>query len=111
MDFNGKIAVVTGAASGLGAEVAKAFAEAGANVALIDVNKDGIASKAAELSGNGGIIKGYACDLPDFDAVQALGEQIKAEIGQADICATLQAPTLPPSIRKSSEQDKKGWDP
>ena len=110
MDFNGKIAVVTGAASGLGAEVAKAFAEAGANVALIDVNKDGIASKAAELAGNGGIIKGYACDLTDFDTVQALGEQIKSEIGQADILCNIAGANPAAVNKKIIDQDKKGWD-
>ena len=53
MNFSGKTAVITGAASGLGAEVAKAFAEAGANVALIDLNEQGVLAKEKELSGNG----------------------------------------------------------
>ena len=69
MDFTGKTVVVTGAASGLGASVAEAFAKAGANLAIIDLNEAGILAKQEELSGTGGTVRGDACDLTDFDSV------------------------------------------
>ena len=110
MNFTGKTAVVTGAASGLGAEVAKAFAEAGANVAVVDVNEAGIKAKQEELSGKGGKILGYACDLTDFDAVQAMGVQVIADLGPVDILCNI-AGANPASVNKLIiEQDKKGWD-
>jgi NAD(P)-dependent dehydrogenase (short-subunit alcohol dehydrogenase family) len=110
MDFTGKTAVVTGAASGLGAEVAKAFAQAGANLAIIDLNADGIQKKAEELSGNAGKVVGYACDLTDFDAVQETGKKIEAEFGQIHVLCNI-AGANPASVNKKIiEQDKKGWD-
>ena len=109
-DFKGKVVVVTGAASGLGAAVAKAFAAAGADMAVIDVNADGIQAKAAELSGQGGTIKGYACDLTDFDAVQALGEKVYAEFGKVDVLCNI-AGANPAAVNKEIiHQDKHGWD-
>lgn len=110
MNFSGKTAVVTGAASGLGAEVAKAFAEAGANVALIDLNEQGVKAKEKELSGNGGTVKGFACDLTDFDAVQAIGRAVAETMGDVHILCNI-AGANPASVNKKIiEQDKKGWD-
>jgi NAD(P)-dependent dehydrogenase (short-subunit alcohol dehydrogenase family) len=111
MDFTGKTVVVTGAASGLGAEIAKAFAEAGAHLALIDLNEEGIQRKEKELSmNNKGRIIGYACDLTDFDAVQELGKTIENEFGQIHALCNV-AGANPASVNKVIiEQDKKGWD-
>jgi NAD(P)-dependent dehydrogenase (short-subunit alcohol dehydrogenase family) len=110
MNFSGKTVVVTGAASGLGAAVAKAFAEAGADMAIVDLNAAGIQAKAEELSGKGGRIVGYACDLTDFDAVQALGQKVYGEFGKVDALCNI-AGANPASVNKKIiEQDKKGWD-
>lgn len=110
MNFAGKTAVVTGAASGLGAEVARAFAQAGANVVLLDLNEEGVASMAEELSGNGGTIKGFACDLTDYDAVQTIGAKVSEAFGVIDILCNI-AGANPASVNKKIiEQDKKGWD-
>lgn len=110
MNFSGKTAVITGAASGLGAEVAKAFAEAGANVALIDLNEQGVLAKEKELSGNGGVVRGFACDLTDFDAVQAIGETVTKELGDVHILCNIAGANPAPVNKKIVEQDKKGWD-
>lgn len=110
MDFHHKVVVVTGAASGLGAAVAKAFAEAGADMALIDLNADGVKAKAEELSGKGGTIKGYACDLTDFDAVQEVGKTVYADLGKVDALCNI-AGANPAAVNKEIiEQDKHGWD-
>lgn len=110
MNFVGKTVVVTGAASGLGASVAEAFAQAKANVALIDLNETGVKAKAEDLSAFGGDVRGYACDLTDFDAVQELGERIWEEYGQVDALCNI-AGANPAAVNKEIlDQDKKGWD-
>lgn len=110
MRFDGKTVVVTGAASGLGAEVANAFAAAGANMAIVDVNERGIQAKTDELAGSTGKIIGYACDLTDFDAVQELGRKILADFGQADVLCNIAGANPAAVNKKIIEQDKKGWD-
>jgi NAD(P)-dependent dehydrogenase (short-subunit alcohol dehydrogenase family) len=78
MDPKGHAAIVTGAASGLGAETASALAKAGAKVALLDVNLDGAREVASKI---GGIA--IQCDVTSSDdAVSALAEA-KAKHGAA----------------------------
>jgi NAD(P)-dependent dehydrogenase (short-subunit alcohol dehydrogenase family) len=80
MDPKGHAAIVTGAASGLGAETASALAKAGAKVALLDVNLDGAREVASKI---GGIA--IQCDVTSSDdAVSALAEA-KAKHGAARI--------------------------
>ncbi len=80
MDPKGHAAIVTGAASGLGAETATQLAQAGANVALLDVNLDAAREVAARI---GGIA--IRCDVTSSDdAVKALSEA-KAKHGSARI--------------------------
>jgi len=110
MDFSEKTVVVTGAASGLGASVADAFAAAHANLALIDLNKEGVQAKQDALSEYGEMVRGYACDLTDFDAVQELGKQVWEEFGQVDVLCNI-AGANPSAVNKEIlDQDKKGWD-
>lgn len=70
MELNGSVALVTGAGSGLGAATARHFAEAGAKVAVLDLNREAAASVADEIGG-----VAVAADVSDPDAVdQAIGE-------------------------------------
>src|SRR5688500_327474 len=80
MDPKGHAAIVTGAASGLGAETAAQLAKAGAKVALLDVNVDGAKDTAAKIDG-----VAIRCDVTSSDdAVKALAEA-KAKHGAARI--------------------------
>ena len=72
--------MVTGGASGIGAATAGAFAEAGAEVAVLDVEGDGAAVTAARLGGFG-----LACDVTDTDAVADAFEQVCMVFGGLDI--------------------------
>jgi len=85
LSLAGKRAVVTGAGSGIGREIASRFSAAGAAVAVCDVVKDAADQVAADLSGKGGRAEAYAVDVSDFAAVQQLRERIATDLGGIDI--------------------------
>lgn len=81
MEIKNTAAIITGGASGMGAATAKLLAEAGARVALLDLNKDNVVKMAAEI---GGI--GIACDVTNADSVTAALAEAAAQHGPARIC-------------------------
>ena len=76
LDVRGKTTVITGAAAGMGAEVAKQLAAKGARIALVDRDADGLAAVAATLGGSGHTT--HVVDLTDDDAVVDLAAQVEA---------------------------------
>lgn len=76
LDVRGRTSVITGAASGMGAEVARELDRRGARLALLDRNADGLAALVAELSGTGHTT--HVVDLTDDDAVFAVAAGIPA---------------------------------
>jgi 3-hydroxybutyrate dehydrogenase len=84
-NLTGKTAVVTGAASGIGREVALEFAKAGAAVAIADLNLDGANAVADQIKQVGGKAMGVAMDVTSEDAVNAGIDQIAAAFGSVDI--------------------------
>uniref|UniRef100_UPI002ABE8BDB SDR family NAD(P)-dependent oxidoreductase n=1 Tax=Paraburkholderia sp. J63 TaxID=2805434 RepID=UPI002ABE8BDB len=66
--LNGKVAVVTGAASGIGKQIALTLAQAGAAVAIADLNQNGADAVAEEIKGAGGKAIGVAMDVTSEDA-------------------------------------------
>jgi 3-oxoacyl-[acyl-carrier protein] reductase len=85
LTLTGRKAVVTGAGSGIGREVALRFSAAGAAVAVCDVVKEAADRVAAEIAGAGRQARAYAIDVSDFAAVQRLCEQVAADLGGIDI--------------------------
>lgn len=83
--IQGKVAVVTGAASGIGKEIAHELARAGAAIAIADLNQAGAQAVADEITGNGGRAIGVAMDVTDEAAVNAGIERVVAELGGIDI--------------------------
>lgn len=71
-DMTGKVALVTGAGSGLGAATAQAFAAKGASVVVSDVDADGGMATVEGITGDGGTATFVACDVADEDAVAHL---------------------------------------
>lgn len=80
--LSGKIALVTGGASGIGAAVASAFAEKGAKVAVLDINEDIARAKATALGGNA---RPFVCDVSDAASVNAAVSGVVAAFGGIDI--------------------------
>jgi len=85
MELSGQTAVVTGAARGIGREIAERLAGAGASVAVVDVSDETVAQAAAELSKKGIAARGYRCDVSSFDDTAAVGERILADFGRVDV--------------------------
>lgn len=79
---SGNTAIVTGAAGGIGLETAKRFAAAGMNVGLVDMKADALKKAETALSGEGGKIASYVCDVSDAGAVNALRDQIEGDFGK-----------------------------
>lgn len=78
-----KVAVVTGAAGGLGAAFAKALAGDGFGVAVVDI-KDG-ADTVSAITAAGGTAQFFACDMTDPAAVEQLGRDVTARLGPAAV--------------------------
>ena len=85
MDLKGKIALVTGAASGIGKEIAIVYAQAGAKVVIADLNQDGADAAAADIKAKGGEAMGVAMDVTDEDQVEAGFAKVEAAWGGIDV--------------------------
>ncbi|TLZ22841.1 MAG: SDR family oxidoreductase [Gammaproteobacteria bacterium] len=84
ISFENKVALVTGAGSGLGLATAKAFAESGASVALADWNEKAVRSAAEELNAQGHKALAIRCDVSDDTQVEAMVHQTVTTFGRLD---------------------------
>lgn len=84
-DLTGKVAVVTGAGGVLCSEFAKVLANAGAKVALLDLNFDAANEFAKEIVNKGGCAKAYACNVLDKEACEKVANEVLKDLGSCDI--------------------------
>ncbi|AJC18477.1 MULTISPECIES: 3-hydroxybutyrate dehydrogenase [Pandoraea] len=83
--LNGKVAVVTGAASGIGKEIALTLARAGAAIAIADLNQQGADAVAEEIKAAGGKAIGVAMDVTNEEAVNSGIDKVAQTFGSVDI--------------------------
>src|SRR3989442_12943036 len=84
LSFENKVALVTGAGSGMGLTTARAFAESGAAVALSDINEKAVRSAAEELVAAGHKAIGIRCNVADEAEVAAMVLQTVSTFGRLD---------------------------
>ncbi|MEO7430163.1 MAG: SDR family NAD(P)-dependent oxidoreductase [Acidimicrobiales bacterium] len=94
----GKVAIVTGAASGMGRATAQLFADEGALVAALDRDADGVAAVVAEIEGAGGRAMAIGVDLADGDATDAAIASARARLGAIDILVNNAGVSIPAPI-------------
>jgi NAD(P)-dependent dehydrogenase (short-subunit alcohol dehydrogenase family) len=108
LDFGGKVALVTGAASGMGLATAKAFVEAGAAVVLADFNEDAVKAAAAELVAIGHRAIAIRCDVADDAQVAEMVDRTVAEFGRLD--AAFNNAGVMARIAPTAESTREEWD-
>ena len=81
----GKVAVVTGAASGMGRATAHLFADQGASVAAVDINRDPLDLVVGEIAGAGYATEGWTLDVADPDAINRVIPAVAERFGGIDI--------------------------
>jgi NAD(P)-dependent dehydrogenase (short-subunit alcohol dehydrogenase family) len=85
-DIEGRSALITGAASGLGLAYAETMAEAGASVTLTDIDGEGVAREAARICAEGGRARAAQLDVRDRDGMRGVFDEHVAKFGGLDIC-------------------------
>lgn len=108
LDFTGKVALVTGAASGMGLATAQAFAEAGAAVALADFREDILKAEAQKLTVAGHKVIVLRCDVSDDAEVEQMVERTMAEFGRLD--AAFNNAGVMARIAPTAESTREEWD-
>jgi NAD(P)-dependent dehydrogenase (short-subunit alcohol dehydrogenase family) len=84
-NLSGKVAVITGGASGIGFATAKALAAKGTKIVIADIEAGALEKAVAALSSSGAKAEGVVCDVADLASVQSLAEQTFSKMGGAHI--------------------------
>jgi len=103
--YDGRVAIVTGSAQGIGAGIAKRLADEGASVAVLDLNEEKAAATAAELGAAKAI--GVGCDVSDAASAQAAVARVVEELGGLHVLVNNAGITRDNLLFKMTESD---WD-
>lgn len=92
-DLSGRVALVTGAARGLGRAIATAFAEVGANLLITDINAEGLQTTASDIEKLGVRVIPMAGDITSVDFIRSMYTTLDAEFHKIDVLANVAGPT------------------
>ena len=105
--FDGKVALITGAASGMGRAVAIRLASEGANVFAVDVNTEGLAETASQVDGTGGRIETKHCDIGSVADCRAAAAGCVDAFGGIDVLGNIAGLSWQERVADVTEED---WD-
>ncbi len=105
MNLKGRTAVITGAASGIGRGTALALAKRGCNLAIADLNEEGLAETAALAERLGGKVTRHRLDVADRAAVAALPAAVLAEHGRVDLLFNNAGVAIGGTFEQVAEED------
>ena len=108
LDFTGKVALVTGAAAGMGLATANAFAEAGAAVVLADYKEEGVKAAAERLIAAGHRAMAIGCDVSDDAQVAAMVDRTVSAFGRLD--AAFNNAGVMALIAPTADSTREDWD-
>ena len=108
LDFSGKVALITGAAAGMGLATAQAFAKAGATVVLADFNEKAVTAAAQKLATAGYKALAVRCDVSDDAQVAEMVQRTVAEFGRLD--AAFNNAGVMAHIAPIAESSRDDWD-
>ncbi len=108
LDFSGKVALVTGAASGMGLATAQTFAEAGAAVVLTDFREDVVKAEAQKLMAAGHKAIAFRCEVSDDGQVAAMVDRTVTEFGRID--AAFNNAGVMARIAPTADSTREDWD-
>jgi NAD(P)-dependent dehydrogenase (short-subunit alcohol dehydrogenase family) len=108
LDFSGKVALVTGAASGMGLAAVQAFVEAGAAVVMADFREDAVKAEAQKLAAAGEKVIALRCDVSDETQVEQMIDRTVAEFGRLD--AAFNNAGVMAHIAPTADSTREEWD-
>jgi 3-oxoacyl-[acyl-carrier protein] reductase len=101
----GRVAIVTGAASGMGRATAHLFADEGAKVAVVDRVADGVEKVVGEITGAGGTARGYVLDVSEASAIPTAVDRIRTDLGPIDILVNNAGMSRPSALTSEDWED------
>jgi NAD(P)-dependent dehydrogenase (short-subunit alcohol dehydrogenase family) len=105
MSLDDKVAVVTGAASGIGFAIARELAADGARVAVADIAPDRADEAARRIADHGGVAVGFPVDVASRPAVETLFSKVEAELGPVDILVNNAGISIDRGVRRITDEE------
>jgi 3-oxoacyl-[acyl-carrier protein] reductase len=106
----GRVAIVTGAASGMGRATAHLFADEGAKVAVVDLGEDRVQAVVDEITNADGVARGWVLDVSDRAAVERIVSEVREAFGPIDILVNNAGIAIPAPFEAPADGFLKAWD-